>query len=330
MAGNQNGTLGADLGSLSAPVSIFIDNSDVLYVADRDNHRVTKYYQNSSIGIIVAGNGTAGDDPSQLRGLKGVAVDQYGAIIVADSDNYRIQKFLVNSTVGITLASNTSVNPLGQMRDLHIDINNNIYVTDSDYNQVVKYIPFSSIGIVVAGGGAPGSGANQLSTPFGNFVDPNGTLYVADQTNQRVMKYQPGSLNGTMVAGNGTAGSTAFQLSSPPAVVVDNNGYTIQFDFIINSSYFSHRYIYVADSANGRIMRWTTNYTAGGTCIIACTGTRGSAVNQLRSARDIKFDQHGNIYVTDQGNHRIQKYLIEIPSSGCSSSKSTSPEQAFQ
>ena len=321
--------MGSDLGSLSAPVSIFIDNNDILYVADRDNNRVTKYYQNSSIGILVAGNGTAGSDPSQLRGLKGVAIDQYGAIIVADSDNYRIQKFSVNSTIGITLASNTSVNPLGQMRDLHIDINNNIYVTDSDYNQVVKYIPFSSLGIVVAGGGPAGSGANQLSNPFGNFIDPNGTLYVADLSNQRIMKYQPGSLNGTIVAGNGTVGSAPNQLSGPSAVVVDNNGYVIG-KLIINISCFFRRYIYVADTGNGRIMRWTTNYTAGGTCIIACTGIRGSATNQLRNPRDIKFDQYGNIYVSDQSNHRIQKYLIEIPSSGCSSSKSTSPEQTFQ
>jgi hypothetical protein len=63
------------------------------------------------------------------------------------------------------LASNTSFNPLGQMRDLHIDVNNNIYITDSDYNQVAKYIPYSSIGIPIAGGGAAGSGTNQLSSP---------------------------------------------------------------------------------------------------------------------------------------------------------------------
>jgi len=70
-------------------------------------------------------------------------------------------------------------------------------------------------------------------------------------------------------------------------------------------------------------MRWTTNYTAGGVCIIACSGVAGNAANQLQSARDIKFDQHGNIYVTDQANHRIQKFTIQIPSSGCPSSKSS-------
>jgi hypothetical protein len=84
--------------------------------------------------------------------------------------------------------------------------------------------------------------------------------------------------------------------------------------------YLLDRYIYVADLGNARIMKWTTNYTAGGVCLIGCTGTAGSAANQLRTARDLKFGQHGNIYVTDQGNHRIQKIMIQLPTSSCPSS----------
>ncbi|CAF4052480.1 unnamed protein product [Rotaria sp. Silwood2] len=303
-SGNQNGSLGYDLGSLYYPVSIFIDNDDILYVCDRDNARILKLYPNSTTGIIVAGNGTAGNESNQLRGPKGVAVDQYGAIIVADSDNYRIQKFLQNSTIGITLASNTSYNPLGQMRDLHIDVNNNIYITDSNNNQVGQYIPYSSMGIVLAGGGPSGSGLDQLYSPFGNFMDANNSLYVADSGNHRVLKYLPGSLNGTIVAGNGTAGSSLYQLNVPRSIIVDNNGY-----------------IYVADGGNSRVVKWTTNYTAGGVCIMGCTGAAGTAVNQMSGPRDLKFDRHGNIYVTDQANHRIQKYMIQLPTSPCSSTK---------
>jgi sugar lactone lactonase YvrE len=225
-AGNPNGTAGPGLGSLAGAASMFIDNNFNLYISDRDNNRIVKYYPNATVGVIVAGNGTAGNDPSELNGPKGVAVDQYGSIVVADSNNYRIQKFLVNSTVGITLASNTSFNPLGQMRDLHIDLNNNIYVTDSDNNQVVKYIPFSAIGIVVAGGAPAGSALNQLRNPFGNFVDNSGTIYVADDGNQRILKFPSGSLNGTIVAGiNYTAGANLNELNGPISVTVDNNGY---------------------------------------------------------------------------------------------------------
>lgn len=60
-------------------------------------------------------------------------------------------------------------------------------------------------------------------------------------------------------------------------------------------------------------MRWTTNYTAGGNCIVGCTGSSGSAANQLDTPRDLKFDQYGNLYVSDQNNDRIQKFLIQRP-----------------
>jgi hypothetical protein len=99
VAGNANGTAGSDLSSLNATVSIFVDNNDTLYVCDRNNNRIMKYYANATSGILVAGNLTAGNTSSQLNLPKGVAVDQYGAIIVADSLNYRIQSFPVGSTV---------------------------------------------------------------------------------------------------------------------------------------------------------------------------------------------------------------------------------------
>lgn len=60
-------------------------------------------------------------------------------------------------------------------------------------------------------------------------------------------------------------------------------------------------------------MKWTTNYTAGGICVVGCTGSVGNAAEQLRSVRDVKFDRYGNLYVTDQANHRIQKFMINNP-----------------
>ena len=84
---------------------------------------------------------------------------------------------------------------------------------------------------------------------------------------------------------------------------------------------FSFRNIYVADGDNGRIMRWTRNSTSNGTCIVGCTGLLGSTANQLRTPRDLKFDQDGNLYVVDRDNHRVQKFLIQ--QSSCVSSKST-------
>jgi sugar lactone lactonase YvrE len=226
VAGNADGTAGSDLSSLNAPVDIFVDNNNTLYVCDRINNRIMKYYANATSGIVVAGNLTAGSTSTQLNSPRGVAVDQYGAIIVADSFNYRIQSFPVGSMVATTIAMNSSENRLGQMRDLHIDVNNNIYVTDSDNNQVVKYVPNDGVGVVLQPTNGPGSGANQLSGPFGNFMDGHQTLYVADAGNQRVQMWPAGAISGITVAGiTGMVGSNLTMLSIPYAVIVDNNGY---------------------------------------------------------------------------------------------------------
>lgn len=81
---------------------------------------------------------------------------------------------------------------------------------------------------------------------------------------------------------------------------------------------FIVRYIYITDYINARIVQWTTNYTAGSSCIVGCSGTIGSSATQLNAPRDMKFDQYGNLYVCDQVNHRVQKYLIQTSCSSTS------------
>ncbi|CAF3752171.1 unnamed protein product [Adineta steineri] len=325
VAGNANGTSGSDLYSLSGPVGIFIDNNDTLYIADRDNNRIMMYYANAASGLVVAGDFTAGSSSSQLNSPKGVAVDQYGSIIVADSSNYRIQSFPSGSMVANTIAMNSAANPLGQLRDLHIDVNNNIYVTDSDYNRVVKFSTGNAVGVVLAPTNGTGSAANQLLGPFGNFIDGNQTLYIADTRNSRVQMWISDAISGITVAGEtGVAGSSLALLSNPEAITVDNNGYVNK--VCIKTIYpndndiltFIGRYIYVVDEGNARVVKWTTNYTTGGVCVVSCSGIIGSANNELNGPRDVKFDSQGNLYITDQANHRIQKFLIQLPTSPCS------------
>jgi hypothetical protein len=71
--------------------------------------------------------------------------------------------------------------------------------------------------------------------------------------------------SGRTVAGvTGIYGSNLTLLNSPSAIIVDNNGY-----------------VYVADSNNNHIVKWTTNYTAGGICIVGCFRIAGTNATQM-------------------------------------------------
>lgn len=225
VAGRTNGMSGNALNELDGPVSIFVDNNYTLYIADRDNHRIVKYYDGASSGIVVAGNGTAGSGASQLNSPKGIAVDQTGAILVGDSFNYRIQRFPFGSTVATTESINSSTNLLGDTRDLYIDVNNNIYVTDSYFNRVVKYPPNSGVGVILVEDNGKGSAFNQLFTPYGSFMTTNQTLFVPDSDNHRIQMWTAGATTGQIVACiSGISGSNLYRLNEPRSVIVDNNG----------------------------------------------------------------------------------------------------------
>ena len=67
--------------------------------------------------------------------------------------------------------------------------------------------------------------------------------------------------------------------------------------------------VYVADCGNARIMRWMKGATQGN--IIVGGNGEGEQSNQLNCPIGLSFDRHGNLYVVDYGNHRVQKFNID-------------------
>jgi sugar lactone lactonase YvrE len=79
-------------------------------------------------------------------------------------------------------------------------------------------------------------------------------------------------------------------LNCPSGVILDGNGY-----------------LFISDSNNHRIVGSGPN---GFRCIVGCSTVSGSSASQLSYPSDLKFDSYGNIYVTDEGNSRIQKFIL--------------------
>ncbi len=70
------------------------------------------------------------------------------------------------------------------------------------------------------------------------------------------------------------------------------------------------RYLFITDYNNHRIISTGPN---GFRCSVGCFGY-GSAANELYEPRSLSFDSSGNIFVTDTGNQRIQKFVLSTNS----------------
>ncbi|CAM4834478.1 unnamed protein product, partial [Rotaria magnacalcarata] len=68
--------------------------------------------------------------------------------------------------------------------------------------------------------------------------------------------------------------------------------------------------LYVADSGNHRVMRWTQGDKKQGTVIVGGNGA-GAGANQFNVPVGLSFDRHGNLYVADHNNNRVQRFSIE-------------------
>ncbi|CAF5013197.1 unnamed protein product, partial [Rotaria sp. Silwood1] len=108
--------------------------------------------------------------------------------------------------------------------------------------------------MLVAGNGTAGSGNQSLNGPFRMDFDASGEyLYIADYNNHRIQKWQLPINNsvvataGVTVAGGNGAGNASSQLKYPRSIYVSRKTGSI----------------YVADTNNHRIQRWSVGATQG-------------------------------------------------------------------
>ncbi|CAF1612625.1 unnamed protein product [Rotaria magnacalcarata] len=107
------------------------------------------------------------------------------------------------------------------------------------------------------------------------------------------MKWNNGAKEGIAVAGGEGEGNALIQLGRPNGLFVD-----------------SLATLYVADTRNHRIMRWTRGDKKQGTVIVGGNG-QGAGANQLTNPIGLSFDRHGNLYVANYGNDRVQRFSFE-------------------
>ena len=174
---------------------------------------------------------------------------------------------------------------------LTMDDEGSLYVTDWKKHEVRRYRRGETNGIVVAGGNGEGAALNQLNHPYYVCVDGEHAVYVSDWDNHRVMKWVKGAKEGIVVAGGRGEGKDLTQLSSSwtecgsmrqatstwqtggmiewcAGVVESHRALSwwvetggekaaIQFNYPRGLSFDRHGHLYVADSGNNRVQRFS-------------------------------------------------------------------------
>ncbi|CAF3496087.1 unnamed protein product [Rotaria socialis] len=241
-------------------------------------------------GQFVAGGKGQGNGVHQLNNPTDVLIDkETDSLIICDAGNRRVVRWSRRSgtTQGEILIDNIAC------WGLAMDEQRYLYVSDTEKHEVRRYQLGEKNYTLVAGGNGKGNGLSQLNDPRYLFVDRRQTVYISDNYNHRVMKWNKGAKEGIVVAGGQGKGTALTQLSHPYGIFVDTLGT-----------------LYVADSVNHRVMRWTQGDKKRGTVIVGGNGW-GTGANQFSSPVGLSFDRHGNLYVADQCNHRVQRFSIE-------------------
>lgn len=219
------------------------------------------------------------------------------------SPSNKIKKWNLNSNVNISVMTID-----GRCHGLFVDDYDSIYCSMKDLHQVIKRSLKDPINVthIVAGNGTAGSSSTMLSAPQGIFVTMNFSLYVADCGNNRIQLFSLDDRNATTVVGGNRSNET-IDLNCPTAVVLDGDNN-----------------LFITDSLNHRIVSSGPN---GYQCIIGCSGTSGSTINQLHELISLSFDSYGNIVVVDFQNRSILKFLLNDV--GCCESRPSSVSLIF-
>lgn len=283
------------------PWGLALDTNGSLYVSDSGNARVMKYAAGSPNGSQVAGSTFFGTSNSQLDYPSELSVDASGNVFVNDNLNYRVMWWRRNTTSGLRVAGisfpGVLMSTFGRSAGLAVDSQQNIYLSDTDNQRIMRWAANATSGTVVAGFTAvPGSSNSRLNMPYGLYLDENNSsLYIADSYNQRIQRYQLGDASaGVTVAGGNGYGPASNQLDQPSSICVSKRTGDI----------------YIADSGNQRIQRWSPGATSGVT-IVGITGVRSSNLSLLDTPSSVILNADETyLYVSDTNNHRVQRFRL--------------------
>ncbi|CAF1314049.1 unnamed protein product [Adineta ricciae] len=241
-------------------------------------------------------NSTSGSDRFSLKQPIDIYLTRNDSILyVADFGNTRIQQFQLSSKNGTTVP--VSIPNVGGL--YYDDYASILYIAQTSYDIVFRW-PLNKTLPLAGAAKACNATGGWFGGPYGIVGDAQGNIYVAHSTCNTVVKWAANATTPILIGGLGVTGNTSRHLNFPRHMYLDEK----------------NSYIYVADSNNHRIQRFSTNGNGNRTGVTVAGGNgAGSGANQLNTPAGVFVSQKdGSVYVSDRTNHRIQKWLTNATS----------------
>ena len=225
----------------SNPVSVAVNSTGVVYVADYGNNTIRMITPESGYWVVSTIAGKAGKSGStdgtnsiaRFYGPAGVAADGAGNIYVADYGNNTIRRIVpvgtnwVVSTIAGKVGSKGSTDGTNSAARFYypigvaLDSTGNVYVADYENSTIRKITPVGTNWVVsTIGGMAKKTGsANGVGNsarfyyPTGVALDSTGNVYVADTYNDTIRRGL--AMLATFVPLTGTYNGLVIQTNAP-------------------------------------------------------------------------------------------------------------------
>jgi len=270
--------------SMNRPNAVFVDHLGRLWVSDRNNARVLRFSNASTIASHTSADRVYG------------------------------QPDFVSNTFNVTASG--MINPTG----VWVDGADRLWVSDEASCRVLRFdgITNKANGAAADGVlgqtsftiGSEGSGASGLQRPTGIAITPGGSLFVACQRGNRVLRFDraatlPNGAAASAVLGQSNFDDTATGLSA--GGMDSPNGLAIAKD----------ETLWVCDQTNNRILRYDKASTRASGAIADgvigqpdfVSGTSNTTAQGLSIPEGgMLVDAAGSLWVTDYGNNRVLRF----------------------
>jgi sugar lactone lactonase YvrE len=254
------------------PCELITDSKNTIYVADMDSNKIRKIDSNGQVSTV-AGSGSFGLGDGQGSSAtffnpRGICMDKNGNLFVLDSGSGNIRKIDTSNTVTTLSISSKFTSSVS----ISVDSAGNLYVpANNKVNKIDNNGTITTIG-----------DSTMLSSLTCITIDSTGNIFT-------------------------TGGSKIYKIdtSGKTTIVAESSSFNSLFGIVLDSV----GNIYVVNRGGNKIEKVDSN---GNISTVAGIGSWGSNDGSALSASfnnpfGITIDSTGNLYVSDNGNHKIRK-----------------------